>query len=181
MATKRPATKQNIQRDSRGIYVLGSLAVQQAPKQEPKREAQPQIHVVRTKKRASQQNRQVSFVSKLIMTCAVLAVFACGFLLVDKLAAIAQNNSLIEQKQQELEDLNRYGEQLEVELAMSQDLNTVMITASEELGMSAPQQQMRREVVLGAPAGDEGTQLAQQEEPDSGLMAMIGRITEFLH
>ncbi|MBP3372777.1 MAG: hypothetical protein J6L88_09665 [Clostridia bacterium] len=181
MATKRPATKQNIQRDSRGIYVLGSLAVQQAPKAEPKRQQQPQIHVVRPKKRASVQQTQVSFAAKIALTCAMLAVLACGLMLVGKYALIAQNNSMIADRKQELEDLTRYGEQLEVELAMSQDLNAVMVTAREELGMAAPQQQMRHEVVLGTPQDAPDTISAQEEAPASGIMAMLGRITEFLH
>ena len=188
MAKRSPSTqyasKQNMERDRHGLYVVGSLAVQQqqAPKQEPRRQ-QPQIHVVRPKRKPSAKTQpQVSFVAKLAMTCFVLAVLACGLLLVDKLAMISQNNSMIEQKQAELENLNRYGEQLEVELAMSQDLSAVMVTAKNELGMSAPQQQMRREVVLGAPEQDGDTQLAQQDEQDqSGIMAMLGRITELLH
>lgn len=177
-------SKQNMERDRHGLYVVGSLAVQQAPapKAEPRRK-QPQIHVVRPKRKVQTKAQpQVNFVTKFALTCFVLAVLACGLLLVNKLAMIAQNNSMIAQKEAELENLTRYGEQLEVELAMSQDLNSVMVTAQNELGMSAPQQQMRREVVLGAPAGGDNTQLAQQDEQSqSGIMAMLGKITELLH
>ena len=87
---------------------------------------------------------------------------------------------MIAAKQQDLEDITRKAEQLEVRLAMSSDLNHVITVASQELGMSAPRDQMCHEIALEDTVQQDSVTV-ENDEDGFDLLAMIGKITELLH
>ena len=189
MAKRRPMkpVQTNIVNMAQEQYVtqvLGSLAMEPEritpPAAKPRPQQRPQLRVLPRRRKAVAMRPQFSFVAKLVMTLAVVLLLSTGVLLVDKLAAIADNNSMIAAKQQELEDITRKAEQLEVRLAMSSDLNHVITVASQELGMSAPQEQMCHEIALEDTAQQDSV-TAEQTEDGFDLLAMIGKITELLH
>lgn len=174
--------------------VVGNLALQSIPvyeepeKEERKQKTQkPQLHIVPDKKKATAQRKPISVpktkvqfkkASKLRIVLFVAGVMIGGMMLVSKLAAISQNNTLIAQKETELENLRRQSQQLEIKYAMTDDLNSVMAIASEELGMGIPQDEMRREIALNERHDDVVEAEADTQTGDSVLMAMFDRISD---
>ena len=196
MAAKRPPKpigRQTISIDDLyAAQVLGSLAMQPeiervepftAPREQTERKKAPQLRVVRKRraKPATKGKVQFTLLSKLVMLFAAALLLTAGILLVGKLAAVSQNNSLIAKRQQELSDETRRSQQLEVQLAMSDDLEQVISIASDELGMSAPRETMRRRISLDDTQLDETVVAQEQTQQKSGFLSMIEKITELLH
>ncbi|MBQ6474658.1 MAG: hypothetical protein IJJ34_00480 [Clostridia bacterium] len=190
----KPITLDSLNVEYAPMPIVGNLALQAMPiygdpaETEKKQKAQkPQLHIVPDRKKAPQQKKTVSVprariqfkkASKMRIVLFVVGIMLGGVMLVSKKAMIAKNNSLIARKETELENLTRQSEQLEIQYAMTDDLNTVMAIASEELGMGIPQDEMRREVALQ----ERHTDIVEAEEDthtgDGILMAMFDRISD---
>ena len=186
----KPITLDSMNEDYSSLQYIGNLALQTAPDHEEhetrqKRERKPQLHIVPKQQKkpvvSHQKHTKIQFKkgAKLKLVLFVAGVMIGGMLLVNKQANIAQNNSLISSKETELENLRRQSEQLEIEYAMTDDLNTVMAIASTELGMGIPQEDMRKEIVLNDRVNSDAVEAeADTQIGESVLSAMFEKITD---
>ena len=183
----KPITLDSLNVEYAPMPVVGNLALQSMPEEKKQKTQKPQLHIVPDKKKAETQRKAISVpktrvqfkkASKLRIVLFVAGVMICGMMLVSKLASISQNNTLIAQKETELENLRRQSQQLEIKYAMTDDLNSVMAIASEELGMGIPQDEMRREIALNERHDDIVEAEADTQTGDSVLMAMFDRISD---
>ena len=195
MATKKrplkPITFDSMNEEPSSLLYVGNLAVQpehidEIPEKKQKKEKKAELHVVpktvkqqKTKSTYANTKRQISRKDLFQIFVGVISVFLLGWLLTSKYALISSYNSLIADKETELEDLYRQSQQMEIEYAMTDDLNTVMAIASNELNMGIPQDEMRREIVLNDRINEDAVEADAEVQTGEGVLsAMFEKISE---
>ncbi len=143
------------------------------PEQEPKREPKRQ----QRKKKQQEPKKQ----NKAKMLLSLFTCFAITFLIMFRYVAIAEASNTVTRYKNELNEVQKVNEQLQVELDRSIDLKTIEKTAKNKLGMQQPK---KYQVVYVQLDNDDYSEIIapdmERRKPQGVVSLVMGKITNVL-